>query len=82
MIKLKNKNVCFNIVGTGTHDLQIKKINNLKLGKDIKWQKYIPRIKLLRFYKQNNFLIFPSLRDSGGMVLLEFICPKELLLLD
>ena len=72
MIKLKNKNVCFNIVGTGTHDLQIKKkINNLKLGKDIKWQKYIPRIKLLRFYKQNNFLIFPSLRDSGGMVLLE-----------
>ena len=41
------------------------------MGKDIKWQKYIPRIKLLRFYKQNNFLIFPSLRDSGGMVLLE-----------
>ena len=25
LIKLKNKNVCFNIVGTGTHDLQIKK---------------------------------------------------------
>ena len=31
----------------------------------------MPRKKLLKFYEQNNFLIFPSLRDSGGMVLLE-----------
>ena len=72
LIKSKNKNVNFNIVGSGPYDFQIKrKINNLKLGKNIKLQKYMPRKKLLKFYKQNNFLIFPSLRDSGGMVLLE-----------
>ena len=43
----------------------------LKLNKKVKWYKYMERKNIFKFYEKNNFLIFPSLRDSGGLVLLE-----------
>ena len=72
LINSKIKNIKFNIVGSGSHDLHLKKkIKMLKLNKKVKWYKYMERKKIFKFYEKNTFLIFPSLRDSGGLVLLE-----------
>ena len=60
------------IIGSGKHIEEIKnKIKNLRLEKKIKLINQISRNKLIQKFSSINFLIFPSLRDSGGMVILE-----------
>ena len=42
-----------------------------KLGKTIESLKWLPQDKLLELYSDYDVMIFPSFRDSGGMVVLE-----------
>lgn len=37
----------------------------------IRWVSWVPREELPRIYKEHDALLFPSMRDSGGMVVLE-----------
>ena len=56
------------IIGSGKHIEEIKnKIKNLRLEKKIKLINQISRNKLIQKFSSINFLIFPSLRDSGGI---------------
>ena len=48
-----------------------KKANDLNINQSIFWLGKIKRIELFELFKKNDLLIFPSLRDSGGLVVLE-----------
>lgn len=50
-----------------------KKILDLSLNDSIKIIENQKRNKILKFYRTQNLLLFPSYRDSGGMVILEAI---------
>ena len=60
------------IVGQGPAEAALRNLAT-KLGLDevVRWLKWIPKSELDALYHQHDVLLFPSLRDSGGMVLLE-----------
>ena len=43
----------------------------LGVAEKIDWQPWLPRAELVRSYVSHNVMLFPSLHDSGGMVVLE-----------
>ena len=46
-------------------------IGVLEINQSVKWYGKISRKDTLRLFKKNDLLLFPSLRDSGGLVVLE-----------
>lgn len=44
---------------------------NFGIDENINWIDWLPRGELQKVYKSNDVFIFPSLHDSGGMVVLE-----------
>ena len=61
-------------IGDGADKIFLqKKILDLSLTNSIKIIKNQKRNKILKFYRTQNLLLFPSYRDSGGMVILEAI---------
>jgi len=71
-LKVNNHKFLFNFIGSGSLENYIKE--NLKKNKFndcVKIHQKIPQDKIFEFMKKNQLLIFPALRDSGGIVLLE-----------
>ena len=72
LIKSKNKNVILNIVGSGSMlDSMKKDASKLNLNSSINWLGQINRTELIDLFHNNDILIAPYLRDSGGFVILE-----------
>lgn len=64
--------VRFTIVGAGPAEDRLRRLAaELELGNEVRWLKWVSRSELDEYYYQNDLLLFPSLRDSGGMVVLE-----------
>ena len=60
------------IAGSGLAAAALERLAaELALGDRVRWTGQLPRAKLWRLYRENDVLLFPSLRDSGGMVVLE-----------
>ena len=64
--------ISFTIVGDGPARSQLCKLGR-ELGLDglVRWVKWLPQRSLASYYRESDLLLFPSLRDSGGMVVLE-----------
>ena len=60
------------LVGKGSEEFVLKqKVKDLNLEGNIEWVNWIPQDELSIIYKKKNLFLFPSLHDSGGMVVLE-----------
>ncbi len=60
------------LVGKGNEEETLrKKMKILKLDANIEWINWVPQDQLAFIYKKNDLFLFPSLHDSGGMVVLE-----------
>lgn len=73
-LKTQIRNLKFTIIGDGLDKTFLqKKIDDLSLNNSIKIIKNQKRDTIMSFYKSQNLLLFPSYRDSGGMVIFEAI---------
>lgn len=71
-IKKKISNVELLIRGSGPLKDELEKLsNNLNIQNDLKWLPRLEEAELFKLYRNSDLLIFPSLHDSGGMVILE-----------
>lgn len=62
----------FTIVGAGPRSSRLQRLcRRLQLDEVVHWAGWIPQALLGDFYRNTDLLLFPSLRDSGGMVVLE-----------
>ena len=71
-LKKNNHNFFFNFIGSGTLENYIKKyIKKNNIEKFTKIYPNIPHNKVFEIMLKNHLLLFPALRDSGGLVVLE-----------
>jgi glycosyltransferase involved in cell wall biosynthesis len=71
-LKKENNNIFLNIAGSGPNETMFKKkADDYKINQSISWLGKIKRCELFELFKKSDLLIFPSLRDSGGLVVLE-----------
>ena len=71
-LKANNHKFLFNFIGSGSLENYIKESLSKNGFEDCgKIHKKISHDKIFEFMKKNQLLVFPALRDSGGMVLLE-----------
>lgn len=67
-----DKNIKLNVFGDGYYNFKIKKfIKKNKLQKNIILHGHLKQNLLFKKIKNNDLLIFPTLRDSGGYVIIE-----------
>ena len=67
-----DKNIKLNVFGDGYYNFKIKKfIKQNKLQKNIILHGHLKQNLLFKKIKNNDLLIFPTLRDSGGYVIIE-----------
>ncbi|WP_211831080.1 glycosyltransferase family 4 protein [Kistimonas asteriae] len=65
-------NATFTLVGEGPEESELKKIcKQLKVDQCVNWVQWLPQDELNDVYRAHDIFFFPSLRDSGGMVVLE-----------
>ncbi|MFZ4797221.1 MAG: glycosyltransferase family 4 protein [Bacteroidia bacterium] len=67
---LKSKLVMFDINREFIHDV-MKQINDMTLMEDIVFCDYVPNVDLPAIYSQANLFLYPSIRESFGIPLLE-----------
>jgi glycosyltransferase involved in cell wall biosynthesis len=68
----QEKNIEFTIIGSGPDGYWLKQqCSKLNLNNSVKWIDRMERDVLLNKYKEFDLFLFPSLHDSGGMVVLE-----------
>ena len=71
-IKNKNKNITLYIAGSGPMEFELKKKSEkMNIHNSIKWLGQIKRKEIINLFNQSAILLTPSLRDSGGFVVLE-----------
>ena len=64
--------VILTIIGSGNIESELKaKAIEYKINHLIKWLGQINRSDLIQEFKKSDLLLLPSLRDSGGLVILE-----------
>ncbi|HEV2132766.1 MAG TPA: glycosyltransferase family 4 protein [Terracidiphilus sp.] len=62
----------FTVIGRGPDEAWLHALaSELEIADSIEWVPWMDRNRLLDLYSQFDLLLFPSLRDSGGMVVLE-----------
>lgn len=72
LLKLEDIDFTLTLVGKGEFEPFLrKKIKRLGLSENIIWINWLPQEQLKRLYQNNDLFMFPSLHDSGGMVVLE-----------
>lgn len=60
------------VIGTGPEEQRLRQIAaKTKSSDNINWIPWVEHDKLSEFYNSHDIFLFPSLRDSGGMVVLE-----------
>jgi len=65
-------NISLSMVGDGEEFVNWNKMaSNLSVQENIYWKGWLDRDRLLKFYDSHHIFLFPSIQDSGGMVLLE-----------
>jgi glycosyltransferase involved in cell wall biosynthesis len=62
----------FTIVGIGPANEKLVALSHeLGLDRIVRWVSWLPQTALIEHYREADLLLFPSLRDSGGQVVLE-----------
>lgn len=62
----------FTIIGEGSDESWLhEKVHKLGIVSSIDWIPWMKQEQLNQYYASHDLLLFPSLRDSGGMVVLE-----------
>jgi glycosyltransferase involved in cell wall biosynthesis len=62
----------FTIVGDGPYRPHLEElVQELRLQASVKFRGRVPRDEVLSMYQDHDLFLFPSLRDSGGMAVLE-----------
>lgn len=65
-------NARFTLVGKGSEEKKWKKlVDKLDITDNVDWVSWVDQNNLTELYQQHNVFLFPSLHDSGGMVVLE-----------
>lgn len=60
------------IIGSGPDEQRLKNLaRRLNISDAVTWIPWMEREKVLKAYKNHDIFLFPSLHDSGGMVVLE-----------
>jgi glycosyltransferase involved in cell wall biosynthesis len=60
------------MIGHGSAKARWQKlVERLGVAANIEWQPWLPRAELANFYVSHQVMLFPSLHDTGGMVVLE-----------
>lgn len=68
----KNPDSIFTFVGQGPDEKKWKKeACSLGVENKIKWVRWLNQAELHQIYSSNDMMLYPSLHDSGGMVVLE-----------
>ena len=63
------------IVGDGPQERQWRKyVSRLGLAESVEWTPWLSKNELVSVFDQHDVFLFPSLHDSGGMVVLEALC--------
>jgi glycosyltransferase involved in cell wall biosynthesis len=71
-VKQSHPDISFTIVGAGPAKARLTGLSReLGLENVVRWINWQPQRALLEHYRTADMLLFPSLRDSGGMVVLE-----------
>jgi glycosyltransferase involved in cell wall biosynthesis len=62
----------FTVVGDGPASKRLHKMaNELGLSEMVEWVRWVPHNSVADYYRAADVFLFPSLRDSGGMAVLE-----------
>lgn len=71
-VKQSHPKIRFTIIGDGPAKARLTSLSR-KLGLEnvVEWVGWLPQRTLVEHYRSADLLLFPSLRDSGGMVVLE-----------
>jgi glycosyltransferase involved in cell wall biosynthesis len=65
----------FTIVGTGPEEARLKADTlHRKIRDNVNFISWLPQRKLFELYDSHDLLLFPSLHDNGGFVVLEALC--------
>ena len=71
-LKKKNSKFFLTIIGSGPQESNLKALaKKYKINESIKWLGRVKREDLFEIFSKSDLLLFPSLRDSGGFVVLE-----------
>jgi glycosyltransferase involved in cell wall biosynthesis len=72
------------LIGSGPDEARLKRLaQRLGVGECVRWVPRVTRAELLRILSDFDVLLFPSLHDSGGMVVLEALsCGLPVICLD
>ena len=66
------QHVHLTVVGSGSDEPRLRRLaQRLGIDQSLTWIPWMDRRDLARLYSQFNLFLFPSLHDSGGMVVLE-----------
>jgi glycosyltransferase involved in cell wall biosynthesis len=72
LIRQARPDVTLTLVGDGIeHDRWVSKAKQLNVFDAIEWRGWIPKEDVQKLYAEFDVFYFPSLRDSGGFVVLE-----------
>jgi len=78
IVRKKEPKIKLILVGDGPHRKSlVKLIAKLKLEKNVKFQGYVSSEEKLRFIGESNALVFPSLLEGFGLVILEAFSQKK-----
>jgi glycosyltransferase involved in cell wall biosynthesis len=71
-LKESHPGICFTVVGDGPASTRLHSLaEELGLSEIVEWVRQVPHEQVREYYRSASVFLFPSLRDSGGMAVLE-----------